>query len=319
MRWVLIFSLFSFVALTFPFAVKAQQDPQFSFYMKQGLFYNPAFAGVEGITEVSVLHRTQWAGYRSTFDDGGAPSGQVFTFNTPIYRLRSGFGAIVLNDNLGPLNNLAVHGAYAYHLGIKNSKLSFGLSAGIYSQSIDFDQYRAVDNPDPVLREGRESQVRPDINAGVYFRTEQYYAGVSFNHLLRAEFDFGVAELRNALENHMAFTFGYFYDINIDVNVTPSLLVQTDFNQYNFILGALLEYKEKIWGGASFRQGEDIGLILGYNFLKDRSLRFGYSFGYVVSGQDAKEPTSHEATLSYRLPVNPGSGKKVVRTPRFRH
>ena len=209
MRWVSIFSLFSFVALAFPFVAKAQQDPQFSFYMKQGLFYNPAFAGVEGITEVSVLHRTQWAGYRSTFDDGGAPSSQVFSFNTPIYKLRSGFGAIVLNDNLGAQNNLVVHGAYAYHLGIKNSKLSFGLSAGIYSQSIDFVQYRPVDRDDPVLEgRGNESQIRPDVNAGVYFRTEKYYAGVSFNHLLKSEFDFGVAELRNALENHMAFTFG---------------------------------------------------------------------------------------------------------------
>ncbi|MEQ9166607.1 MAG: PorP/SprF family type IX secretion system membrane protein, partial [Fulvivirga sp.] len=86
----------------------AQQDAQFSYYMKNMLYYNPAFAGSEGITQITLLHRTQWAGYASTFDDGGAPQTQVFSVTTPIYKFRSGFGAHIVNDNLGPLNNLEV-------------------------------------------------------------------------------------------------------------------------------------------------------------------------------------------------------------------
>lgn len=299
----------------------AQQDAQFSYYMKNMLYYNPAFAGSEGITQLTLLHRTQWAGYASTFDDGGAPQTQVFSVTTPIYKFRSGFGAHIVNDNLGPLNNLEVQLSYAYHLGIKNSKLSFGFRTGVYSQSIDYDQYRAIEPDDPALKDksGKESQVRPDMALGVYFRSEKYYVGASFNHVLKSEFDFGVNNVRNALENHAYLTLGYIHNVNFDLKLSPSMMVQTDFNEYSFIIGGLAYYKDTMWGGASFRQGDDVNILLGYNFLKDKSLSFGYSFGYVIKDQDAKQATTHEVLLSYQLPVNPGTGKKVVRTPRFRH
>lgn len=309
-------------ALFFSFNIaSAQQDAQFSFYMKNALFYNPAFAGTEGITQINLLHRTQWAGYQASFDDGGAPSTQVLSMTTPIYRFRSGFGAHVVNDNLGPLNNLEIQLSYAYHLGIKDSKLSFGFRVGAYSQSIDYEEYRAIQPEDPVLinKQGKESQVRPDMALGVYYRAEKYYAGISMNHILKSEFDFGVSAVRNPLENHAYLTFGYIHEVNFDVKLSPSFLVQTDFNEYSFILGAMGYYKDQLWGGFAFRQSDDINLMLGYNFLKDRSLSFGYSFGYVVKDQDAKQPTTHEVLVSYQLPVNPGSGKKIVRTPRFRH
>ena len=150
-------------------------------------------------------------------------------------------------------------------------------------------------------------------------RTEKYYAGISFDHLLKAEFDFGKNDLRNALENHAYLTFGYIHKVNFDVTLRPSILVSTDFNQYNFTVGGYIDYKDKMWGGLSFRQGEDVNAIFGYNFLKDRSLGLGYAFGYIVKAQEAKQPTSHEIMLNYTLPVSPGGGKKIVRTPRFRH
>ncbi len=297
----------------------AQQDAQFSYYMKNQLYYNPAFAGVEGITQITLLHRSQWLGYEAAFDDGTAPTSQVLSMTTPIYKFNSGFGALVINDNLGPVNNLHVQASYAYHLGIKNSKLSFGLRMGLISQSIDKDIYRAIDPDDPVISGLEESQIRPDMSLGVYYRSEKYYVGASFAHLLKSEFNFGVNAVKNALENHAYLTLGYIHEVNFDVTLEPSLLVQTDFNQFNVMLGAIGYYKDQIWLGLAFRQSEDVNALLGYNFLKDKSLSFGYSFRYVVKDQDAKQPTSHEILVSYQLPVNPGIGKKVVRTPRFRH
>ncbi len=112
---------------------------------------------------------------------------------------------------------------------------------------------------------------------------------------------------------------GYIHTVNFDLVLEPSLMVSTDFNEYSFILGGLAYYKEQMWGGVTFRQSEDINVLLGYNFLKDKSLSFGYSFGYVIKDQEAKQPTTHEVLLSYQLPVIAGPSKRVVRTPRFRH
>jgi hypothetical protein len=53
--------------------------------------------------------------------------------------------------------------------------------------------------------------------------------------------------------------------------------------------------------------------------LKDKSLKLGTGIDFIIKDQAAKESFSLEFMLSYDLPVNPGSGKKVVRTPRYRH
>jgi len=82
--------------------VYGQQDAQFSQYMFNTLFYNPAYAGVEGLTSIQLVARTQWTGFSTSFDGGGGnPNTQIVSFNAPILKFRSGFGLYVLNDKLG--------------------------------------------------------------------------------------------------------------------------------------------------------------------------------------------------------------------------
>jgi type IX secretion system PorP/SprF family membrane protein len=296
-----------------------QQDPQFTHYMFNTLYYNPAYAGVEGVTKFTAIHRSQWLGYQPTYGGGGAPTTQVISFTTPIYKLKSGFGAYIVNDRLGPQNNLEAQASYAYHLPIKNGKLSFGMKAGLYSQTINFNLYRPIDQNDPVLKSsGKESQVRPDLAVGAFLQREKYYFGLSFNHLIKSTFDFGLSQ-RNALETHAYFTGGYFYEVNFDLRIQFSTLVKSDFTKTTFDVGGIAYYKDTMWGGLSFRQSEAAIIMLGYSLLKDKSLKLGYGLDYVIKDQDAKQPTSHEFLLTYQLPINPASGKKVVRTPRYRH
>ena len=299
--------------------VFAQQDAQFSQYMYNNIYITPAAAGVDGVTRLTALHRSQWLGYESTFGGGGAPTSQLITFSTPIHKLKSGFGAYVLHDRLGPLNNYEAQAMYAYHLGIKDSKLSLGIKIGAYSQTVDRGEYRAIQNDDPIIFEGAETQVRPDIGVGAMFRSEKYYAGIGFNHLTKATFDFGINEARGALENHVNITGGYFYDVNFDLQINPTILVKTDFNEFSFDLGVIATLRNTMWGGLSFRQSEAANLLLGYSFLRDKSLKLGYSIDIVIKDRQAKENFSHELMLSYELPVSSGGGKKIVRTPRYRH
>ncbi|HYG04409.1 MAG TPA: type IX secretion system membrane protein PorP/SprF [Chryseosolibacter sp.] len=297
----------------------AQQDPQFTQYMFNNLYLTPAYAGVDGVTQVTVFHRSQWLGYESSFGDGGAPTTQMVNFTTPVFKLRSGFGFYATSDKLGPQTNNEIQTMYAYHLGIKDSKLSIALKAGVYSMSINGRHYRYIDQGDELINEGKVSQILPDLGFGLFYRSEKYYAGLSVNHLLRSQFDFGVNKSRNALENHMNFTAGYFHEVNFDLKVSPSILVKTDLKEYSFDLGIIATLKDKMWAGLSFRQSEAANVLLGYSFLKDRSLRLGYAIDVVVKDREAKENFSHEMMISYQLPVNPGTGKKVVRTPRYRH
>jgi len=299
--------------------VFAQQDAQFSQYMFNSIYVTPAAAGIDGVTRFTALHRSQWLGYESSFGGGGAPTSQLISFSTPIHKLKSGFGAYVLHDQLGPQNNMEIQAMYAYHLGIKDSKLSIAIKVGAYSQTIDGGAYNPIQEGDPVIIEGKETQIRPDVGFGAMYRAEKYYVGLGFNHLTKATFDFGINEARGSLEHHLNFTGGYFYDVNFDLQINPTVLVKTDFNEFSFDVGVIATLRNTMWGGLSFRQAEAANLLLGYSFLKDKSLKLGYSVDIVVKDQAAKENFSHEVMITYELPVSSGGGKKVVRTPRYRH
>lgn len=317
MKGKILFVLSGFVLLGSSWAY-GQQSAQFSQYMFNTLFYNPAYAGVEGITTFTAIHRTQWAGYEPTNGDlSGGINTQVISLNTPILGLRSGFGVHVVNDQIGPLTNQEAQLSFAYHLGVGDGKLSLGVRAGAFSQTTDFDQYRWVDPNDPERRAGRDTQIRPDFSAGVYYRARQYYAGISFQHLLEAQFGFDEA-IYNPLENLMVVTGGFDYEPTYKVRLTPSFLVQSDLNTFSFDIGILATYDDTMWGGLSYRQQEAVVGMVGYSFFKEKSLKLGYAFDYTVIAQEAKATSSHEIMLRYSLPFASESNKKIVRTPRFR-
>ncbi|WKN33644.1 type IX secretion system membrane protein PorP/SprF [Porifericola rhodea] len=297
-----------------------QQSAQFSQYMFNTLFYNPAYAGVEGVTTITAFHRTQWAGYQPSVDDAGGINTQVISLNAPILRLRSGFGLHIVNDNIGPLTNLEAQASFAYHLGVGDGKLSLGVRVGAFSQTVDYDQYRFVDPNDDLLREqGRISQLRPDLSVGVFYRARQYYVGVGFKHLIDTQFGFvGIDTLNNPLESHIAVTGGFDYEPTYKVRLTPSFLVQSDLNTYSFDIGVLATYDNTMWGGVSFRQQEAMVGMIGYSFFKEKSLKLGYAFDYTIIAQEAKAATSHEIMVTYSLPMTSASDKKIIRTPRFR-
>lgn len=313
------FTCLTLLMLLVAFSAKAQQDASFSMYNNARLFYNPAYAGIEGVTNITLIARSQWLGYSPTLDNGGAPNTQILSLSTPILRIRSGFGVHIVNDNLGPLTNLQGQVSYAYHLDINEAKMSFGIRAGMFAQSVNDKEYRANDPDDPLLLFGRQTQIRPDLAVGAFYQAEKYFLGLSFSHLVKSQFDWGTDQLRSPLENHMYFTAGYDYEFTYDITLTPSILVKSDLNTYQFELGVMGTYRDKFWGGLSFRQSEAAVAMLGYSLFKDNSLKIGYAFDYIVIAQEAKQFSSHEVMLNYTLPVVSGEGKKVIRTPRFRH
>jgi type IX secretion system PorP/SprF family membrane protein len=143
-----------------PLSSFAQQDAQFSQYMFNTLFLNPAYAGVEGQTKFQLIHRSQWTTYQSSFNDGTAPITQNFSVNHAYEIEEWSREYILLNDRLGPFKKFRGTGSYAYHFPVKNGKLSLGYRGGIYSQGIDFEKVQTIDPDDPILVTGQEASIR---------------------------------------------------------------------------------------------------------------------------------------------------------------
>ena len=56
----LIISLLFFLAGTTP--LRAQQDAEYSMYMFNGLYLNPAYAGAKEAPTIMAIYRHQWSG-----------------------------------------------------------------------------------------------------------------------------------------------------------------------------------------------------------------------------------------------------------------
>lgn len=302
----------------------AQQDPQFSLYMFNPVYFNPAAVGSEGVTRFQLTHRTQYAGYQGSFDDGGAPSTQLFSFNMPLTAIRGGIGLYAFNDRLGPAINQAVNIAYAFRLPIKTGTLALGVEGGLYNRGINYDILRPGE-PDPILPTGRVNSMQPDVSLGAQYSTSTFNLGASLKHLTRPSFGIGTNDRNVApLSQAVYINAGYRYEWNYTIDIMPSILYKyqidpdPSFPASSFEVSLLAMYDKRYWAGFSYRQSDAIMATIGLSLMRNNALRFGYAFDF-VTGNQVKSIASHEVLLSYSLPA-PGTGRKpIVRTPRFRY
>ena len=304
--------------------VFAQQDATFTQYMFNQVYYNPAFAGADAQDgdRLTVLHRSQWFGYDGTINSGGAPTTQLFTYNTFLRPLNTGVGLHVVNDNLGPSNNFELKLSASRSLALPNrGTLTVGVQVGVFSSSLAFDELVLVDPSDVVANlTGKESQIRPDIGVGILYRKGNFFGGLSANHLIEPEFDFGADQLSNQLNRHYYLTAGYDYGVTPQLTITPTLLLKSvGFDTYQVDLSVIGTYDDRLWAGLAYRQSESASAMFGYKLLENR-LTLAYAFDFVVSDRDSKEPTSQEVMLIYNFKKSgPITKRSIIRTPRYRY
>lgn len=304
---------------------KAQQDAQFTQYMFNPMYYNSAFTGLSNANTLTAIHRSQWFGYDGTINPGGAPTTQFISYSSLSKWWNGGIGVHVLNDNLGPSNNLELKFSGSYFIPIPgDASLSIGINAGIFSSGLDFDELVLVDPSDELANlTGKESQIRPDLGVGILYRKGNFFGGFSTNHLIQPEFDFGQDQIANQLIRHYYLTAGYDYALSPEITITPTLLLKTvGFDSYSWDLSVVARYNDQLWGGLSYRQSESASVMIGYSILKDRSLALAYALDVVLADRDSKEPTSQEIMLIYKFPTKSKGinlGRNIIRTPRYRY
>ena len=327
--------------------LNAQQDPHFSHFMFNSVYYNPGYSGMEGVSRATLIHRSQWLGYESTNpeDGGGAPSTQGLTVTYPLKIIsssvfNSGAGLSVVNDKLGPVRNFELKGSFAYNIKLKTSGvLGAGVAVGFWNQSIDGSVLRPADENDVIvdgLSGQKNSQLKPDLSLGLWYKTKKYEGGVSVRHAVPSKYSYGIDSdsIASKLVQHLYVTGKYNIYTGTDILVAPTAMIYTDFSEFTINYGALASYKDmKYWGGLTLRQStakkagdskntlsnNDIVILIGASFLKQKELRVGYSLDIVTGGAKAKSGTSHELILSYVLPIGKDKDRAPLRSPRYRH
>lgn len=305
--------------------VWGQQDPQFSQFMYDRLSINPGFAGSKDAICATFIGRQQWSGL------AGQPSTGLLNVSAPINSIKSGIGATVYLDEIGPQSTTVARLSYAYHIKISGStRLGLGVGLGVINSSLSSD-WRAYDYGDDGsligggLGTGAGDNSIPtqnvqastfDASFGAYLYNPDYYVGVSVAHLTQGD----LSELNIEVARHLYFMAGYDFDVTPMLTITPQTLVKTDLASTQVDVNATAIYNNTFWFGVSYRLEDAIAPMAGYNYeFSDgkSNLRIGYSYDLTTSELNNYSSGSHELMLGYCYKLQKPLPKRVYKNPRF--
>ncbi len=307
--------------LILAFQLSAQQEANFSQYFFDPLTVNPAYAGSRGVFSGTLTYRNQWvAGIP------GSPVTQALDAHMPLGDA-IGVGLQVYNDQAGPLRVTAATAIFTYSIHITaDTKLAFGLAGSFNNIGISFSDIK-VDMPnDPSFPSSNMSSMIPDANFGMYLYKENFYAGLSANHLIQTNWKLQNVPI-NTVPTAMFYrqyyiTGGYVAKLNDNLALRPSILIQ--YVQAAPALEELdlsLIYKDRFFIGVGIRNGfrsgisgSDDVLVPSIEYDFGNKLRIGYSYDVFLSTAGNYSTGTHEIMLGWDL--NAATKTRMV-NPRY--
>ena len=303
-------------------SVIGQQKPMYSQYMFNTFLINPAAAGSEGFTSVNFTGRSQWLGLANS------PQTQCISAQTRVlknsfiakalslrkkYSKRSksgrvGLGTYFYNDTYGAIRRTGGQVTYAYHIPLRQSQLSFGLSAEAFQYKLDKAMAQNTDNlrNDYYINNNSFNKFVFDGNFGAQFTTPLMYAGLSISDLFNSALNLGSSSnASNRLDRNYNIMGGYKFEVNRFVLIEPSTLLKvTERGVFQMDLTARAYYREDYWGGLSYRTGAGAGSIIILAGVRVNKYYFGYAFDYTLSDISTNTLGSHEFMLSLKFGEN---------------
>jgi type IX secretion system PorP/SprF family membrane protein len=300
-----------------PLALRAQQMPLYSQYVMNAYMINPAIAGSDGYTSFNLTARQQWVGLKY------APATQSFSAQTRILRKnyviknrsinnrslkpsskgRVGLGGFINNDRNGAIDRTELQFSYAYHIFVRETQLSFGLSVGVFQFRLREDQLTFINPYDPIIGSLNKVIYVPDANLGFYMLNGRYFGGISVNQLFQSYLKVGNRTLEEyRMIRHYYLMGGYRFDMGSDFDIEPSgLFKATEKKAFQLDIGARLYFREDYWAGIMYRTSGDIIFLAGIRY---NQFYFGYAFDYITSNIRRYSYGSHEIALALKLGDN---------------
>ncbi|MCH7396489.1 type IX secretion system membrane protein PorP/SprF [Belliella sp. DSM 107340] len=311
MKRVKFLIIIGLVALSFT-ELMGQQVPQFSQYMFNPLFINPAYTGYKEQLYVQSYYRKQWAGVE------GSPETLALGADGFLPNQNLGFGVVAVLDRIGAQKTSGFYGNVAYHLRLSESRfLSFGVGIGIVNSMLDGAMLQPGDSDDPTVPIGKNQVMYPDFKAGLFYYDENFFLGVAVDNLMSPLLDFDNGDMIVEPRSHFNLSAGTWIDISSNVAFRPSFMFMDDFRSPSRLdLNASFVFLEKFWLGASYRTAVDyadralndqlkkntsiIGLI---EIYITEGLRVGYAYDHSINGFDPRSFSTHDISIGYLFPA----------------
>lgn len=299
---------------------KGQQDAQYSQYMFDGLYINPAYAGYKQDVYLQSFYRSQWTGL------DGAPRSFSVAVDGAVNDGKVGLGFLLAQDRIGAQSSLAAYANYDYRIQIGDnpeSRLSFGIGAGFVQAGINGSDLHAAQSGDNYVQAGYQSSLLPDARAGVLYTNESFFAGFSVDNLLAQHAKHDNTVMVPIPKPHYYLTAGMMVDMNSDVKFKPSILLKDDNGGPSSLdANAFFLLGERVWIGATYRTAISLyakpylqsdlqrsNSITGMAevFATDK-IRVGYAFDYSLTKIGTYSYGTHELSIGITFGSG-GSGR----------
>ena len=290
-----------------PGYVFAQQAPVYSQYFINGFVINPALAGSDGTLKYEISARDYLIGFREspkTFTASG--NGRLLRQKATVKngKLKSqsgrvGMGGQIYNDCNGLVNRIGLQYTYAYHIDLRDSRFSLGLSGSLSQTRIDADKLNFND-PEPLLKEGFGNLAYvPDASLGVFYTKQEYYIGLTASNLFQRSIHFGELDYNYVMYRHYFLLGGTSFNVGKDAYIAPSFLLKATANKmYQGEFSSRVSFRDDFWIGVSYRTPQIAVLMAG---VRSKNLFIGYAYEYNFDTIRSYSYGAHELNLVYRL------------------
>jgi type IX secretion system PorP/SprF family membrane protein len=298
----------------------AQQDGYQTHFQFNEISYNPSYAGKEDNKIcISSLFHQQYLGFKSDvitdYENKSviqptriAPQTQYFTISGR-WLQHVGIAFQFINDEIGPQQVKLPKLNLAYYFKVKNADLAFGFYAGVMQKSLDGNKLVPLSMlqppfiPDPNVPLSMVSEKKFDMGLGIHYKNpalSNLNIGVSATHILNSDFSF--INYKQQSVSFSSLKTNYYFNMATDIpaGLSKLILQPNVFMKYASRLqvdvNILAIYNQSVYGGFSFRQEDNINMMLGFfrgNF------KVGYSFDFILNTLKPGTKTTHELFIQY--------------------
>lgn len=301
--------------LTFP--AFSQQESQYTQFMYNTQYYNPAYVGSRGIPSLTAFYRKQWLGYQ------GAPTSQLLSYNGKFISDRVGIGVQLSHHEVGIMNTWYANLAYSYGLiQTEDLNLRLGLHISARNFRVNFADPNNIilnENDPSVPDMALQSNMKGNIGVGMYFNYKGSYFGLSVPNIYRNNLGFNnLTDTSAQLSQHYYGMAGLMIPAGNALHIKPAALVKYVQNApLDVDLNLTFFFNLKMAAGFSYRlggngSGESLDFLLYYQASDQFGL--GAAYDFTLSKLRDQQSGSIEVMMRYDLK----SDKKVDMTnPRF--
>lgn len=300
MKALIVSCFFLLVATT----VVGQQEAHFTQFTDNQLFVNPAYAGSNGMLNATALHRQQWVGF------AGSPKTSTFSFHTPLTYESVGLGMTMVSDQIGPLNQNMIYGDFSYSLKFTNqSRLSFGIKAGLNVISLNTSTLTTTEQNDPNLIKDVRNQVNLNLGFGMYYRSKNWFFGASTPKIFEQSYDgTGV----NLEKRHFFINSGAVFTLTPSFKLRPVVQAKmTAGAPLSLDLSVAGIFQERYFIGAMYRLSAATGLYFQYQVAP--TLRVGIATELGLTAIRKYNDGTYEIMLSYDI----SRKQSGIKSPRY--